>query len=1754
MLFSIGDLITFFVVLLILAIYRALDRNNRSLEKLKRFSDRITENLSGLVEQKTAQMKELSHELQASFKTGNELIVRAGGVEGQLQGKAEQIESIQARLSEYDRALKELASMSARVDKNLLKLRDESAFVDGVSRRIGETAARLDRIEKQIPEVEKVFSARTREALESARAEATKTVEAKVAALVAASAQSEQKMKELALAVARQDAHTRQAQEQGIAALAAAVEKARTEALKTVDARVGALGTTVAQSEQKVKDFSTYISRLEARADQAQTERAAALTKMLEEARGKIMRGVEEKATALADSLAKSEQKVKEFSASVAGREARDAQLQEKRLAAVAHALQAARAELSNAVEKKAGILEEVVAKSEQTVKDFTAYVSELEARAQISEQERVAALEKSLEAAREAAVSTMEAKVASFQDTVTAVRDKAVGAVETRVAALAQGLDATRAGAVGEVEAKVSALQKTVDAATENAVGAVETRVAALVQGFDAARAGALGAAEEKVAALEKTVDGAAVRGVGLVEAKVTAFEKTLDAVRGNALSGIETRVSALQQVVAAAQDKAIGEAAARVNALARMVEEAREGALGAIEAKAQGFEKSIDKARSDAVSAVETRAASVSQGFDAARNSALVEVEKSVGALEGLVSASQRKVADFSTFISDLQARQGQIEKERVAGLTASLDAFETDLRERLAAAARRGETLEDEVFGRLSSRIQSDEAALAKSIEAVESRLADYQGDVDYRVKSLEDSTHEIDALRASLAQAMDKTAAVARAEMKELTAELAAGWKTEVAAAESLQKQMQSGMGELEARLAALKERSYQDAEKQLSAFEEEFFADLRTRSAATQQKFQAWQSEMEKRAAGFEEGLKGELAGAVRKGESLREEMIARVAAKIQSDEAVLSRSIEGVEARVGGFEAEVESRVKALEEESADVEQMRQSISQAIEQTAAHAREEIKGVFSQMTASLAEEAAAAAALQKQLQAGVAELETRWAELKTRSAQETEKKLAAFESEFFADLRARTSATQEKFTSWQSEMEKRALGFESDLNEKIAGAARKGEALKEEVLGRVTSRIQADEAAFAKSIETFETRLADYQGDVDYRVKSLEEANQDVDALRAALTQTMDEMAAGVRAEMKVLATQLAAGWKSEIVAAGTLQEQMRAGMEELGARVADLQARAYQDAEKKLSVFEEEFFADLRARSNATQEKFQTWQSELEKRALGFETDVKERIAASEESVQALRDALRVEIDKAKKDASGSLEKELAGVRDAVDAGTRKMHREIEARLKELGTGLEAGRKELTDLFEASRAEVTVWEGRARQQLSEAELAIADRISTLSSEASSSIGNIRDAFAAQKEDLLVSTNEERIALRKELAGMGEAVSSFDASLKKTTDTAMETLRSQMDTFQVESQKRMRELQTEVEGRIKEHKQQLTDTREKSEAMQDKLFGKIEESYRLLSVNLGEMDKRVKGFVAQTRLFERADTMKAGLEGAIEEMKKEMAQLQAARPEVAELEQQLARTKKTADEVSTKLTRFLSEKRRIEDMDGEFKKIITLSRDVDLKLDTLSASNDALQQIQAKIRQFEEIGKTVDGGFERLEKKKEIISVTAEGVDRNFQRLEGIEKTLQEADRTASDLASQVQNLRGEYEVLAVSKRDADSVMETVGRLGSVITDLEARLEKAQSSREWMARTETRFEEIGRQAQEQVRLLESILKAETKKEKGERGAPPLDKRETVIKLSHQGWSVQEISRVTQLSRGEVELILELAPKV
>jgi chromosome segregation ATPase len=662
-------------------------------------------------------------------------------------------------------------------------------------------------------------------------------------------------------------------------------------------------------------------------------------------------------------------------------------------------------------------------------------------------------------------------------------------------------------------------------------------------------------------------------------------------------------------------------------------------------------------------------------------------------------------------------------------------------------------------------------------------------------------------------------------------------------------------------------------------------------------------------------------------------------------------------------------------------------------------------------------------------------------------------------------------------------------------FTQGLSERLAAASQRAETLEDEVFARLRETLERDEAAIQKAMTDLSHAVSDHEADADYRLRRVEESGADIEALAAALKETAARTAAASRDDMKAYAAELNAAWKENVTAAEGERQQLAAGLAELAAELGELKKKAYQDVGGKLAAYEDEFFADLRTRADTMQERLAAWQAEVEARIAsvgagaaaareelerrhqeelragleelrraaaedadrieeqiaGLETNARERTAAAEEGLAAMRGTLAAELERARRDAAALAEKEMAGVRDAADVAARKLARGIE------------------------------------QATSDGEAAIA---------------SLREEFASQKEELVVASQEERAALRAELA---------------------------------------------------EFRTRLAEQVEEAEAERQKLAARIDEGHRALAASLSDTDRRVKAFQSQTRLFERADALRASLEGDIEGMKKELARLSGEKAEVGELEVQLGRTRKMADEVSGKLARFLAERRRIDDMEGDFKKVVALSRDVDLKLEGLAQANDALQQVQAKVRQFEELGRTVEGGFERLEKKRDVLAATAEGVDRSFQRLETFEKTLAAAGRDLEALALRAQSLKGDLETMAGSKQAADSAMEIAGKLDALTGDLERRLEQAQASREWLARTETRFEEITRQAAEQVRLLESIVKSETKRDKTERGAPPLDKRDTVIKLSHQGWSVPEISRVTQLSRGEVELILELAPK-
>ncbi|MDR2783891.1 MAG: hypothetical protein LBB48_08665, partial [Treponema sp.] len=360
----------------------------------------------------------------------------------------------------------------------------------------------------------------------------------------------------------------------------------------------------------------------------------------------------------------------------------------------------------------------------------------------------------------------------------------------------------------------------------------------------------------------------------------------------------------------------------------------------------------------------------------------------------------------------------------------------------------------------------------------------------------------------------------------------------------------------------------------------------------------------------------------------------------------------------------------------------------------------------------------------------------------------------------------------------------------------------------------------------------------------------------------------------------------------------------------------------------------------------------------------------------------------------------------------------------------------------------------------------------------------------------------------------------------------------------------------EIRRRNRDLATESNERLSNVRASIEDVRMEADAHRAELFSHIDEQTRNLDVAIKEADRHIKEFIAQTSLFERADTLKHEFEHHIEDLRDDLDRLDQRRTEAADLENQFVKIKRLEDEVNAKMTRFLSEKHRIEQMETEFSRLLQTSKAVDEKLAQLSASDDTLQAMQVEIRKFNDALESSEERYLRIERKNQTLDVTNEGIDRNFKLLQESEQAAARINAELLELSSQVASFRSTLGVLTAESDKANDVTNKIKTLDATLTTIDERIASAQASREWLARLETRLEELNRQAQEQVKLMGTLMKENSLGSGGgskEKGAPPLGVRENVIKLAHQGWTIDEIARSLKLGRGEVELILELSQK-
>ncbi|MFQ3620405.1 MAG: hypothetical protein SNJ78_05615, partial [Spirochaetales bacterium] len=980
---------------------------------------------------------------------------------------------------------------------------------------------------------------------------------------------------------------------------------------------------------------------------------------------------------------------------------------------------------------------------------------------------------------------------------------------------------------------------------------------------------------------------------------------------------------------------------------------------------------------------------------------------------------------------------------------------------------------------------------------------------------------------------------------------------------------------------------------------ISVFLQSVEAKLREEAANTEKQLYKSSedliSEVSQRLSAIEESYSQRLAEVARKGELLETKALQmlkeHIEEKMRATYKDLATQIEGEKANVKTQMDELERLLYQMEAEArTSIREEMAGLKEALatsQKTLEESQTEFSKVSQEKIASLA---AQMQALSQQVEVHIVETEEKVhgnrnnVELLVR---QTNQRLGELKENFQKDF----SQFQEDLGQVQKDMQR--------IHAHLQNEARNFEALIKKTFQEEEDKVQKQaETLQAKLLERLETRLQEQEQAFAYRFAKIEEISTEIDNLEQNLQAYMDRTRARLQEEFTKFGKQLQAERMQDREEAAKAMEDLRKEMAELEQGLAELKTRAYENVSEKLKIFEDEFFQDLKTRDQLMQSKFIEWQSKVDGALDALMTEEREerkkieqryneelstvlqdfesRFRLQIETIQTEIEGFRKqtdfrlhEFDKSQQQyqaemAQGMEENRLLALEAFKETFSRhqrsikeemeRFEKEAENKVRSITESVEGKKKELEAWLESLNSEVTLWRAKLQEDMKTGESEIHNQFTGFKVQVSNTLGALREEFLKQKNELVASTEEERKQLKEELELLSERTEQLRESLHTKTEEALRSFREGYLEFQEEFQKKAKELQQEAETKLRDFRTFMRDTQDRFEALHQKLFGKLEESTKLLSLTLSEIEKKQRAFIEQTKIFDRADTLKQTLLEQIEGMKIDLKRIEEDRKELKETEALFLRVRKLGEEATEKLARFTAEKRRIDSIEEDFKRLMAMSEGIEVKLRQVATSEDGLQSIQANLRSLQSLQHEVEGRFERLEKKRKFLDLTVEGIDKNFQTLQEMEKRVNTLEQEIRNLPEEVEHLANQLRALSEGKLKAEETIQKIGQIDLLLKELEDRAANLLRAREWLAKTETRLQELSKEAQDQVKLLGSLLKEGAKGPgKAERGSPSLSAREMVTKLAHQGWTVEQIAAATKLSRGEVELILELSGK-
>ena len=586
--------------------------------------------------------------------------------------------------------------------------------------------------------------------------------------------------------------------------------------------------------------------------------------------------------------------------------------------------------------------------------------------------------------------------------------------------------------------------------------------------------------------------------------------------------------------------------------------------------------------------------------------------------------------------------------------------------------------------------------------------------------------------------------------------------------------------------------------------------------------------------------------------------------------------------------------------------------------------------------------------------------------------------------------------------------------------------------------------------------------------------------------------------------------------------------AAKMEKELRIFMQNSAAKVKNELA----EFEKESAAKRDATAAEFNAQSKALRKELEEMDKQLEGLRKQAHDNVSEKLTAFEKGFATELVKRNSEISKQISEWQSGLEKRVEGVTEKVTNEWKKAEEHITTEGKKNISALD---DRLTSNIEKLKQEEAAFEESIRKNI----INIEENYSSFNEKIKKDLEEVRTA----------AENEIKVQVSQHHISMQETIKQKQKELEKEIETISENFKaaySALEETARQEKQLMDERQEQTNTKIREMDESLEDFRRRSRETEKE----NEDRIAAFRQSVEEISNELS---VQKKIFDQTGALKKELNKKIEEMNDDLDKLEQRKNEITQLEGKLAGVRRTEDEINNKMTRFLNEQHRIDQMEKDFNNLIKTEQSVKEKLSLVQSSDDVLSAELVKIRKLEDAIKETDDKFKRIEKKNEVLEQTNESIERNFKDLQKTETAIKSADKIITSISNQFDALRTSIELLASQNEKASDAVDKIASLDEGLAEIEKRINEMNTAREWLARTETEIQALGKDAKSMLKITKGIVEKEKgKPSRNESFITPQD-REDILRLKGQGWSTEEIAQATKRSRSEVELILEVASR-